>query len=103
MNYVDVAHEWLKRELERSAEVAGCTIDVMAERAMADHHPLFEETRHLLTLLVDGEANRAWIDTLDENAVYLPGFVIDQLEPFNVEPFDGGVMVEILTCTFREA
>ena len=98
-----VAGDRLKRELERSAEMAGCTVDWMVERSQLWAAPAFIGGRHRLTLLIGGLSNRAWLDTLDENSVYLPGFVLAELDVFGVEEEGEQLIAEISALTVKEA
>ncbi len=98
-----VAGDRLKRELERSAEMAGCTVDCMVERSRPWDGPTYIGGRHRLTLLVEGVSNSAWLDTLDENSVYLPGFVLAELDVFGVEEKGEQLIAEISALTVKEA
>lgn len=98
-----VAGDRLKRELERSAEMAGCTVDWMVERSTPWDKSCFVGGEHILQLLVSGVSNRAWLDQLDENAVYLPGFVLGELDCTSIEEKDDQLIVELYALTIKEA
>ena len=98
-----VAGDRLKRELERSAETADCTVDWMVERSRPWDGPTYIGGRHSFTLLVSGLSNRAWLETLDEHSVYLPGFVLTELEVFGVEEKREQLIAEISALTVKEA
>lgn len=98
-----VAGDRLKRELERSAEMAGCAVDWMVEHSSPWDKACFVGGDHILQLLVSGVSNRAWLDTLDENSVYLPGFVLAQLEVLGIEEKGEQLIAEIYALTVKEA
>lgn len=97
------AGERLKRELERSAEQAGCTVDWVVEHSRPWSSPSFVGGTHELLLIVEGEAMTAWLDMLDEDAVYLPGFVLVSLAVGTVEVANGQARASIEAHTVREA
>ncbi|EPR09883.1 hypothetical protein M527_07090 [Sphingobium indicum IP26] len=98
-----VAGDRLKRELERSAEAADCTIDWIVERSGPWNSPSFTGGRHALTMLVTNPSNRAWVEDLDEHSVYLPGFVLAQLDVGAIEEKGEQLLVEIEAVTVKEA
>lgn len=93
----------LRDRLEQSAEQAGCTFDVAAEHSSRWTSATFVGGRHRLTAIVRGEARRAWLDALDEDAVYLPGFVLVQLEVGTIEDQGEQLLVRIEAITVKEA
>jgi len=98
-----VAGDRLKRELERSAEQAGCTVDWMVERTWPWDSPSFVGGLHRLTLLVTGLSKRAWLDLLDEHSVYLPGFVLVRLDVGEIEERGEEMLVTLEAATVKEA
>lgn len=98
-----IASTRLKDRLEQSAEQAGCTFDVAAEHSSRWTSATFVGGRHKLTAVVRGDARRAWVDALDEDAVYLPGFVVADLQVGTIEQQDEQLLIEIEALTVREA
>lgn len=97
------AGERLRRELERSAEAAGCTVDWMVERSQPWSSASFEGGLHELTVVVRGRSRSAWLAQLDEHAVYLPGHVLVSLCVGTVEEKGGQLIASIDAHTVREA
>ena len=93
----------LRDRLEGSAERAGCTIDFAAEHSAPWASVTFTGGTHKLTAIVRGEARRAWVEMLDEHAVYLPGFVVADLEVGTIEEQDEQLLVTLEAITVREA
>ncbi len=93
----------LRDRLEQSAEQAGCSIHFAAEHSAPWASITFTGGRHRLTAIVRGEARRAWVEMLDEYAVYLPGYVLAQLEVGTTEEQGEQLLVEIEAITVREA
>jgi len=98
-----VAGDRLKRELERSAEAAGCTVDWMVERSRPWDSASFVGGLHTLTLFVSGSSNRAWLNDLDEYSVYLPGFVLARLDVGTVEEKGAELIATLEAVTVKEA
>lgn len=98
-----VAGDRLKRELERSAEQAGCTVDWMVERTRPWDSPSFVGGLHRLTLLVTGLSKRAWLELLDEHSVYLPGFVLVRLDVGDIEERGDDIVAVLEATTVKEA
>lgn len=98
-----VAGERLIRRLERSAEIAGCAMDVAAWRSRDVSASIFTCADHHLTIIVRGGPAQAWLDTLDEHAVYVPGHVLVQLAVGTVEEQGQQLLVEIEAQTVKEA
>lgn len=103
MSHHVTAGDRLKRELERSAEDADCTVDWMVERSRPWDTPSFVGGRHAFTVLVSGVSKRAWLETLDENAVYVPGFVLADLNVGAIEEKGEQLLVELEALTVKEA
>lgn len=101
-----VAGERLKDKLERSAQIAGCSISVAAERSKPWSAAMFMGGLHELTVTVHGATAERWLDCLDEYAIHLPGFVLSKLEVTTVEPVAnlcGQLIATIEAETVREA
>ncbi|CAD7336078.1 hypothetical protein SPHS6_00830 [Sphingobium sp. S6] len=98
-----MAVDRLKRELERSAEAAGCTIDFIGEGSGPVNHPRYDRVDHSFSMQVEGPANNAWLDTLDDDALYVPGFVLVDLDVYNIEASGSGVIADLSVTTVREA
>lgn len=98
-----VAGNRLVRALERSAELAGCTIDFAARYDGALPCSIFSCAEHRLQAIVVGRSAQAWLDTLDEYAVFLPGFVLVQLAVGAIEEEGEQLLVEIQAQTVKEA
>lgn len=103
MNFVVMAMDRLKRELERSAETAGCTIDFIGDGSTPVNHPRYDLVDHAISMQVEGAANRAWLDTLDDDALYVPGIVLVHMDVHNVEASGDGVIADLSVTTVREA
>lgn len=103
MSFVVMAIDRLKRELERSAEMAGCTIDFIGYGSTPVNHPRYDLVDHGISMQVEGTANRAWLDTLDDDALYVPGFVLVDLDVYNIEESGNGVIADLNVTTVREA
>lgn len=93
----------LVRALEQSAEVAGCSFDFMVRVDRALPCGVFSCAEHRLRAIVAGRSAQAWLDTLDEYAVFLPGFVLVQLAVGAIEDKGGQLLVEIEAQTVKEA
>lgn len=100
-----VAGDRLKRQLERSAEEAGCAIDWIAERSSPFTPPSFVGGQHRLVLLLSTPCHddRRWLDDLDEHSFVVPGFVLAQLEVGVVEQEEAQWRVELEALTVMEA
>lgn len=97
------AGERLKQRLEQSAEMVGCHIKVVHETAKRWDAAMFMGGLHELTIVVEGEAGRWWLDGLDEYAVHLPGFVLSRLVVSTVEIVAGQLTATIGAETVKEA
>ena len=98
-----VAGERLIRQLERSAEIAGCRFRVTDEAHKAWDAALFEGGLHEVTIAVDGADARWWLEHMDEYAIYLPGFVLAKLEVTTVEMVAGQLTATVEAETVKEA
>lgn len=98
-----VAGERLKRELERSAEQAGCTVDWMVERTRPWDSASFVGGLHELSFALGGLSRRAWLEALDEHSVYLPGFVLVRLEIGAIEERGEDLFATLEATTVKEA
>lgn len=98
-----VAGERLKQSLGRSAEVAGCSARVTEEAHKPWDAAMFMGGLHEVTIAVDGETARWWLDGLDEYAIHLPGFVLSKLEVSTVEVIAGKLLATIEAETVKEA
>ncbi|MEA3543220.1 MAG: hypothetical protein U9R77_14030 [Pseudomonadota bacterium] len=98
-----VAGERLIRQLERSAEIAGCAIDVVCWRSRDVSASIFTCAEHRLTVAVTGAPGRAWLDTLDENSMIVPGHALVALGVGAVDDSGKRLLAEIEAQTVREA
>ncbi|MEA3389375.1 MAG: hypothetical protein U9R64_08925 [Pseudomonadota bacterium] len=98
-----VAGERLKQSLGRSAETAGCRFRVTEEAHKPWDAAMFMGGLHEVTIAVDGQDARWWLDGLDEYAVHLPGFVLSKLEVSTVEVVAGQLVATIEAETVKEA
>lgn len=93
----------LVRALERSAEMAGCTFDVVVRGDDALPCSIFSCAEHKLQAIVVGRSAQAWLDTLDEYAIFVPGFVLVQLAVGAIEEDGEQLLAEIQAQTVKEA
>lgn len=93
----------LVRKLEQSAEMAGCTLDVVTGDSRDVSASIFTCAQHWLTVMVGGVDGRAWLERLDEYSVHVPGHVLAQLAVGAIEEKDGQLLAEIDTTTVKEA
>ncbi|MBG6116777.1 hypothetical protein IWY39_000581 [Sphingobium sp. JAI105] len=93
----------LVRALERSAELAGCSFDFVARDSRSLSCGLFCCAEHRLQGIVAGQSAQAWLDTLDEYAIFLPGYVLVQLAVGAIEEKGEQLLVEIQAQTVKEA
>ncbi|SEI68687.1 hypothetical protein SAMN05518849_101557 [Sphingobium sp. AP50] len=98
-----VAGERLRRKLEQSAEIAGCTLDVVTGDSRDLSVSIFTCAQHWLTVIVGGDNARWWLDQLDEHSVCVPGYVLAQLAIGAIEEKDGQLLAEIEAQTAKEA
>ncbi|MEO7467766.1 MAG: hypothetical protein ABIV36_12180 [Sphingobium limneticum] len=99
----DAAGSRLIRKLEQSAEIAGCTMDVVSWRSRDVTCSIFACAQHRLTVSVGGSSSRAWLETLDEHSVYVPGYVLAELAVGTIEPCGEQLLVELEAQTVKEA
>lgn len=93
----------LIRKLEQSAEIAGCTLDVVTGDSHDVSCGIFTSAQHWLSVVVGGDTARAWLDTLDEYSIHVPGHVLAQLAVGGIEEKDGQLLVQIEAQTVKEA
>lgn len=93
----------LIRQLERSAETAGCAIDVISWRSRDLSASIFTCAEHRLTVAVQGAASRAWLDTLDEHSILVPGHALVALGVGTVEVNHKRLLAELEAQTVKEA
>lgn len=98
-----VAGNRLIRKLERSAETAGCTVDVVSIDSRDLSCSIFVIADHRLTVAVGGLSARAWLETLDENAFCVPGHVLAQLAVGAIDETGELLLAEIEAQTVMEA
>lgn len=98
-----VAGERLKQQLERSAKIARCFIRVTDEAHKPWEAALFQGGLHEVTITVDGDDSRWWLEQLDEHAICLPGYVLSKLEVTTVETVNDQLTATIEAETVREA
>jgi hypothetical protein len=99
----DAAGSRLIRKLEQSAEIAGCTMDVVSWRSRDVSCSIFACAQHRLTVSVGGLSSRAWLETLDEYSVYVPGYVLAQLAVGAIDETGEQLLAEIEAQTVKEA
>lgn len=97
------AGERLVRKLERSAEVAGCTLDVVTGDSQRLSCGVFDSALHWLKVSVSGSPGRAWLETLDEYSIHVPGFVLAQLAVGAIDDTGGQLLAEIEAQMVKEA
>lgn len=98
-----LAGERLKAKLSQSAEIAGCRVRFDDEQHKPWHAAMFMGGLHEVTIAIDGDDGRWWLDGLDENAIALPGFVLSKLEVSTVETVAGQLVATIEAETVKEA
>ena len=98
-----VAGERLKRALERSAEIAGCSVRVTEEVHKPWDAAMFEGGLHEVTFAIGGADGGWWLESMDEFAIFVPGFVLSKLEVTTVETVKGQLMGTIEAETVKEA
>lgn len=96
------AGERLKDELHKSAEMAGCTLTALCEISQPWASATFVGGRHWMMFRIDGDAKRAWLDMLDEDSVYLPGYVLAELAVCDVAVTDGELTALVRALTVQE-
>lgn len=99
----DIAGERLVRRLEQSAEMAGCTLDVVTGDSQRLFCGVFDSAQHWLKVSVSGSPGRAWLDTLDEYSIHVPGFVLAQLAVGAIDDTGGQLLAEIEAQMVQEA
>lgn len=93
----------LIRQLERSAEIAGCVIDVVSWRSRDLSASIFTCAEHKLTVAVQGASGRAWLDTLDELSILVPGHALVALGVGLIDDEDKRLVAELEAQTVKEA
>lgn len=98
-----VAGTRLIRRLEQSAEIAGCTMDVVSVDSRDLSCSIFVIADHRLIVAVGGLSARAWLETLDEYSIHVPGHVLAQLAVGAIDDAGEQLLVEIEAQTVKEA
>lgn len=98
-----VAGERLIRRLGQSAEIAGCTLDVVSIDSRDLSCSIFVIADHRLAVVVSGLSARAWLETLDENSFCLPGHVLAQMAVGAIDETGEHLLAQIEAQTVKEA
>lgn len=103
MSHQVVAGERLIRKLEQSAEIAGCTLDVVSVDSRDLSISIFVIADHRLKVAIGGRSARAWLETLDEYSIHVPGHSLAQLSVGAIEETGEQLLVELEAQTVKEA